>query len=437
MASSPTTRTGFTPSRSGALKEAPHGLPWRLGVLAPWRNIPPFRFLCDIFTLRLLLPALLLAFAHTTHAADITLRSSTSTAYVGMPFTVTLKIANASSHVEPQLSQTVTNAQVQSLGQSSHSGGFSVSINGRQVKQSGSTTTTYAWQLTPHAPGPVTIAPFMVTVNSIDQRVAGLTVNATAIDSGDVVAVDIEAAKDTVYVGEPIRLTLNLYLKAFYDKRLKHELGAQDLLGLLDAKASQWGPFAQQITNSEGIIADRVERPGIDGHSTAYHRIRISTSIYPDRPGPLKLAGTGVRIVGQYPVALGVQRSVFGNQLAITQARPVVVEVANPKVQVKPIPTQGRPATWRGAVGRYKIQAQADRDSVEAGDPVGLRLTVTSEWPLDRLAAPPLDALELLTQDFDVPNGPWRGLSKTASKCLPRKFAPSVQVFLSFPPLNW
>ena len=351
--------------------------------------------------------------ASSAQGAEVRLSASSSKAWVGLPLTVTLEIRNASSHDAPLLPE-VDNADVQSRGQIGNSTQLSI-INGRRSQTQ---TVTYAWDLTPRAPGPVSVPPFAVRVDGLDQQVLGMTLDAATPEVGDRVSVEVRASDTEVYVGQPLELTLELNVKAFTDSRYGYAFTANNHWSLIDLQASRWGPFAASLNETRGSPegGDTVRRPDAQGQPADYFQYRVRARVYPDRAGPLELAGDGVRIVGQYPEAIRVRRGAFGDSLELDGALPVAVRVPNPKVNVRPVPTAGRPDTYRGAVGRYRITAAADPLSVAVGDAVTLQLIVVGDGPLDRLSAPPLEAIPELTRDFDVTSGPIAGVVQDGAK---------------------
>lgn|GEM_PF-1601528 len=372
-------------------------------------------------------------------AAQVRLGASSSNAWVGLPVTVTLEIENAANHDAPQLPD-VTNAEVQSRGQVSNSTRLSI-INGRRSQTQ---TVTYAWNLTPSAAGPVTVPAFRVRVDGADREIPGLTLDARAPDVGDRVFVQVSADHPEVYVGQPLELTLDVFIKAFTDERFNYAFSARNLWGQIDMRASRWGPFAKTLNDparrGRAIEDDPVQRPDAGGQPADYFRYRIRARVYPDRAGPLELDGDGVRIVGQYPVALGRSRGLFvRDQLEVTEAQPIAVSAPIPGVRVKPVPTAGRPDTYRGAVGRYRITAAADPLSVAVGDAVTLQLMVLGSGPdaspLDRLSAPPLEAIETLTADFDVTAGPIAGVVRDGAKVFTTTIRPRRADVTAIPPI--
>src|SRR5690606_33260362 len=63
-------------------------------------------------------------------------------------------------------------------------------------------------------------------------------------------------------------------------------------------------------------------------------------------------------------------------------------------LEVLPIPEEGRPNPYYGAVGRFTIDAALDRSRVDVGASVKLTLTVGGQGNFEFLRLPELDRLE-------------------------------------------
>jgi hypothetical protein len=60
------------------------------------------------------------------------------------------------------------------------------------------------------------------------------------------------------------------------------------------------------------------------------------------------------------------------------------------QLEVQPVPAKGRPASFSGAVGRFKFEASGAPRQVKVGDPVTMTLTVSGRGNFDRIDAPVL-----------------------------------------------
>ena len=68
-------------------------------------------------------------------------------------------------------------------------------------------------------------------------------------------------------------------------------------------------------------------------------------------------------------------------------------------IQVLPLPDQGRPEDFSGAVGTFSLQVRAHPTSVAPGDPINLTITITGQGNFDRVKAPVFTGTE---QDWKI-----------------------------------
>lgn len=73
-------------------------------------------------------------------------------------------------------------------------------------------------------------------------------------------------------------------------------------------------------------------------------------------------------------------------------------EIVAPAVAVQVDPLPAKPQNFSGAVGSFTVAAVADKQSVKAGDPVTIRLTVSGNGNMKLIKAPSLN----LPKDFDT-----------------------------------
>ena len=114
---------------------------------------------------------------------------------------------------------------------------------------------------------------------------------------------------------------------------------------------------------------------------------------------------TGVK-VGDYPFDLKMPLSVvvpqqmpqadaddmfnnlFRNAMAaMGQRKEVTLQSKAETLKVLPLPQNGRPADFGGAVGQFEIESSATPTTVNAGDPITLRLKITGTGNFDRVSS--------------------------------------------------
>ena len=78
----------------------------------------------------------------------------------------------------------------------------------------------------------------------------------------------------------------------------------------------------------------------------------------------------------------------FDSQPTALQERKVILEQQT--IEVKELPTEGRPASFRGAIGHFRFSASTGQTSVKVGEPLNITLQVEGEGNFDRIEAPPI-----------------------------------------------
>ena len=117
----------------------------------------------------------------------------------------------------------------------------------------------------------------------------------------------------------------------------------------------------------------------------AHQEVRggVSFNVAPLRRVALFPTGAGTYAVGALAVSCDIpqQRSRRGRLLDdfFGRSRSVRLQSEELQIEVLPLPEQGRPAEFTGAVGHFQLSAEAQPTQVAAGDPVTLRVLVEGE----------------------------------------------------------
>ncbi len=78
----------------------------------------------------------------------------------------------------------------------------------------------------------------------------------------------------------------------------------------------------------------------------------------------------------------------FDNQATALQERKVILEQQT--IEVRELPTEGKPASFRGAIGRFRFSTSTGQNSVKLGEPLNITIQVEGEGNFDRIEAPPM-----------------------------------------------
>lgn len=119
-------------------------------------------------------------------------------------------------------------------------------------------------------------------------------------------------------------------------------------------------------------------RQVIDG--TLYSIEEIQVGLFPIAAGKITIEPAKLSL----PLAAGRGRLQSSSRVLVTN--PV-------EVNVRPLPQEGKPTNSAGTVGQYRIHAQTDRGTVEAGDGFTLRVRVAGTGNIETVPAPTVPTL--------------------------------------------
>lgn len=176
------------------------------------------------------------------------------------------------------------------------------------------------------------------------------------------VLVECEVSNSHPYVGELV----------VYTFRFLHRVS---LVGGVNFEPP---PPTGMLREDLGQSQTTVQRNGVD-----YAQSEVRTAYFPTSPGTLTIAPT--RLSCQLaPDFMDPGFSFRGDGVRELSTQPVTLEVL-------PLPTQGRPPSFNGAVGRhFELQASLNKTLIKAGDPVKLSVTITGDEHPDLLLDPTL-----------------------------------------------
>lgn len=336
--------------------------------------------------LRLLLSFIISLLLGTSPArADITLEAALShlsfSVDQGTMLTVTINGASRVTSIEvPEVA-----------GLRFHNRGQSSRVNIVNGEMSSSLAHTYLIQA--EKPGTYTIPPIKVTAG----RETGVTkplsfevtASATSATTGTTRS-DEEAAfirlevEGDHYPGEivPVRI------KAYFNQRFKTDINS---LPSLKGEAVAMPQLREKPQQSE-------ERQG----GVAYHVLSWDTTL------------SGLK-VGKHPISLAMEASLiqpqrrrqlspFGGSLfddpmmndpffdsffGGVQRKPITVRSPEVIFSVIPLPGEGRPENFSGAIGDFTLKVSADRGQLEVGEPLKVAIEISGQGNFDRIDPPP------------------------------------------------
>ncbi|HWE40379.1 MAG TPA: hypothetical protein VG406_27755 [Isosphaeraceae bacterium] len=106
------------------------------------------------------------------------------------------------------------------------------------------------------------------------------------------------------------------------------------------------------------------------------------------------------------------------------------------RLDVRPIPAAGRPATFLGGVGPFELAAEARPSAVRVGQPIEFRLTITGPGALGTARAPELRGLERTDLGLEVARLPTESVAEPPARVLRYRLRPTKAGASAIPPVS-
>ncbi len=307
-----------------------------------------------------------------------------SAAYAGEPFRVEVRIEGFREAGTPEF-PAVPDADVRPAAGTRES--LQQSIAGGRIVESRSRSLFY--EVTAMRPGVLELPPVTVRVDGRTVRSRAVRVAVRPNDVSELLSARVEVDAERLWVGQTVGVRLIIHVRAAETGR--RYVSDEFMLRFFDPDRIQ--PFELPSKASR-----QVEARDADGERRIYYDYVCSATHVIQKPGPLDL---NVEVYCEYPV--GFEQDFWTGQPRPSRVRRLRMRPELPALQAEPLPTEGRPANFTGAVGRFEITCRAEPTAVRVGDPIQLEIDVTSEGPADAIAPPVLDADAALNESFRVP----------------------------------
>jgi|CXWL01.1.fsa_nt_gi hypothetical protein len=315
---------------------------------------------------------------------------SSKEAVVDETLTVQVQVVNPTTASAPQPPQTPDfDIQMDSnppLMSSSMQQDFSGVVTSR-------VTYTYRFYVRPRREGVLILPAFERKEGDQVYRSAPIRVRVGRPEQTEDVLCLVKSNYATAYVGQSVDLTMEIWIRKFHQRDIG-TLQPESLWGLKDLRASSFGVFSTADLNRPGLRQS--QRRDLDGNVQDYYVYILETTTFPSEPG--KIDFSDIRITINYPVELGQTML----SLRMIRKRTITAQAKGEPVEIKPLPSDGRPPDFSGAIGDYRITATAKPTDVPVGDPITLTYSIHGDGPLERLRPPRLDRVKSLTADFEI-----------------------------------
>lgn len=366
------------------------------------------------------------------NAADVEFSFSPRETWIGSPSILKIIVRDGDVIGEPVLPKVAgLDFEIQPGRQTMNSMQI---INGKTTR---SNTTTITIMITPSVAGVINIPPISIVVDGVKHSIEPTSISSSVSTTGDLLSAQVIGNSKRSWIGQPLDVTLRILVKPFQSPEHRVTLGEADMWQFIDQDRSEFGPFMKTLRE---MMQNRQRPVGneqlIDGK--AYLVYEIPAQIIPSTSGIPDFSE--IRIAWNYPTRISSTRDFFGrNELSVGATKPISASASAVNIDVLPLPTEGQPKSFQGAVGSFTIDASAKPSSVSVGDPITLTLTMTDRSGtrnLETVQPPKLD-IPSIQSDFRMPTAPLAGSVKGNTKTFTQTLRPTRAGVDKIPPIEF
>jgi len=179
-----------------------------------------------------------------------------------------------------------------------------------------------------------------------------------------------EVSKTKPYLNEAITVVYKLYVAP--------NTGVSNWR---ETKDPEFDDFWSQNINPKGL---KIERGKFKGEDYQYVVLR-RTVLYPQKTGKLEIEPLTLEVTAEVPTK---RRDIFGQRM-MSKVN-VNVSAGRRTINVKPLPEEGRPADFTGAVGDFKLNLSTSKTALNATESLQAKLEVSGKGNLKLFELPKL-----------------------------------------------
>ena len=247
-------------------------------------------------------------------------------------------------------------------------------VNGRSSFEK-----AYSYFLSPNQKGTFVIKSATIEFNGQIYKTAPMRVNVTAAQeqprdpNDNQIAADenlylvAEVSKDNLYVNEPTTVVYKLYFA---------NIGISNFRDLGKPKYNDF--WSQNIE-----IKQLVAQEGLFKGQNYRYVVLKKVVLYPQKSGKLNLEPLSLEIDVQLPTN---QRDVFGRMILNETSKRV--SAGSKTINVKPLPENGKPDNFSGAVGSFDFKVTPSKNNLKSGETLDLIVSVTGKGNLKLFSLP-------------------------------------------------
>jgi hypothetical protein len=212
----------------------------------------------------------------------------------------------------------------------------------------------------------------------------------TAASLKDKILLIMGTSKSEIYVGEQVPVTIKLLYTGVTISEI--QFPTFDYMGFSKEDFAQ-PQQSQQVINGVG-----------------YNVVDFKTFVSPTRTGELTLGPAKLEANLVYHKAsqttpfgsTGFANDIFDSFFNTYEKRALTATSQPLKLNVLPLPEEGKPENFSGAVGQFDFNVTVGPAEVKVGDPVTLRMKITGNGNLKSITLPPFNDPKFKTYDPQI-----------------------------------
>jgi len=307
--------------------------------------------------------------------ADVSVSASVDQARVSFGESVAFTITVTGTHGNPEPAI----PPIEGLTFAGPSVSTSVSINNMTMNQS----VTLVYQVTPTRPGEFTIPaiPVVVGGKTYTTELIKLTVlqGETATDTQQSLFGRVRLDTQQIFLGQTVPLDVVLFARA--------NIPVKGVGGYSYEADGLGYKFIQNLKSGAKVI-----------NGESFNLYLIGGAISPTRSGKLAfgpcILKTQIAVPRKTRGGWPFGDSLFDEMVGRTEVREQPVTIPEVPIEVLPLPDEGKPADFAGAVGQWNLAVTAKPTSVAVGDPITLTVKISGSGNIDTVPAPKIDSLD-------------------------------------------
>lgn len=298
-------------------------------------------------------------------------------------------------------------------------GGPNQSISNSWINGKRTFSKTYSYFLSPLKKGRLTIGQATIEIDGQVYKTSPIQVevteavavptdgNNTELIADESVHLVAEISKTNPFINEGITVTYKLYVS--------HNVGVSNWRELDSPKYSDF--WSQNIEYTEYKQGEEKYK----GREYRYVVLR-STVLYPQKSGELEIEPLTLDVAIEVP---GSKRDFFGRR--ISERVNKTISAGKRTIQVKPLPTIGRPDNYNGAVGNFNLDVKTNKDKLNANESLQLDIEISGKGNLKLFSIPSIklpSALEVyepeISENINTDLGGMRGSIRNSYTIVPQ-----------------